>query len=419
MIEITNKSYCCGCSACASCCSQNSISMEEDAEGFLYPKVDASSCIDCGLCERVCHELHPYDEHLPIEVLAGQSYDDEIRRNSSSGGLFSLLASECIKNGGVVFGVRFDENWQCKLDYTETIDGLEAFKGSKYVQARADTAYKDALRFLKDGRRVLFSGTPCQIAGLKHFLRKDYDNLYTIDVICHGVPSPKVWRMYLEDEIRNARKGGNSVSLHPNTHFSERDTLSNADYKIESISFRDKRLGWKKYSFALTLAEASADGKKNTVSLSSIHYKNPYMRAFLSNLDLRPSCSACQAKSGRSNSDITLADCWGADLEHKNLYDDLGTSSILINTEKGKALLSQIRYKSEQSDYSLLMEHNAALVKSYKPHPKREEFFRLVNNGKSDIIHIVKKLLNPPMCKQFVKFPVKVISYIRIHLFSK
>ncbi|MBO4840478.1 MAG: Coenzyme F420 hydrogenase/dehydrogenase, beta subunit C-terminal domain [Bacteroidaceae bacterium] len=394
--------------------------MVEDTEGFLYPKVDAVSCVNCGLCEKVCHELHPYGEHLPIEVLAGQSYDDEIRRSSSSGGLFSLLASECIKNGGVVFGVRFDENWQCKLDYAETLEGLKVFRGSKYVQARTDTAYIDALRFLKEGRIVLFSGTPCQIAGLKHFVRRAYDNLYTIDVICHGVPSPKVWKLYINQEIKKARKGENTVSLLPNHLVSEGDTLLQEErVEIEGFFFRDKRLGWRKYSFTLTLAEATADGKKNTVSLSSIYYKNSYMRAFLNNLDLRPSCSSCQAKAGRSHSDITLADCWGAELEHKAIYDDLGTNSILVNTEKGKALLSQIIYKSEQSNYSLLLEHNAALVKSYKPHPKREEFFRLVNNGEADITHIVKKLLDPPMWKQFLNMPMKIVSYIRIHLFSK
>lgn len=201
MIKLEKKSDCCGCAACVQRCPKQCISMQEDEEGFLYPAVDKESCIDCGLCEKVCPILSPSSPHLPHYIYAAKSKDEHIRKHSSSGGVFTLLAEQTINAGGVVFGARFDEKWDVVHDYSETLEGLSAFRGSKYVQSSIDQSYKQVESFLRGGRLVLFSGTPCQIAGLKRFLRKDYENLTTVDFICHGVPSPKVWRMYLKETV--------------------------------------------------------------------------------------------------------------------------------------------------------------------------------------------------------------------------
>lgn len=188
IISIQNKKNCCGCSACSSICPKQCITMTEDDEGFLYPMINEESCINCGLCEKVCNELHPYDKRKPLRVLAVINKNEEIRLRSSSGGVFYILAEKIIREGGVVFGARFDETWQVLIDYADSMKGLQAFMGAKYVQARMANAYKDVKRFLTSGRMVLFTGTPCQIAGLHRFLRKSYDNLLTVDIICHGTP---------------------------------------------------------------------------------------------------------------------------------------------------------------------------------------------------------------------------------------
>lgn len=171
----------------------------EDNEGFLYPYVDVSSCVDCGLCEKVCPVINQGEAKQADKVYAAINPDDNIRLRSSSGGVFSMLAERIILENGVVFGARFDDNWEVIHDSCETIEGLAAFSGSKYVQSKIGNCFSRTEKYLKEGRKVLFSGTPCQIAGLHKFLRKDYDNLLTVDVVCHGVPSPAVWRAYLKE----------------------------------------------------------------------------------------------------------------------------------------------------------------------------------------------------------------------------
>ena len=236
MINIKVKQDCCGCSACMQICPKQSITMVTDNEGFLYPEVNNTTCIDCGLCEKVCPVLNQNDGSQPIEVYAAKNNNEQIRLKSSSGGIFTLLAEKIIAEGGVVFGAKFNTDWSVVHSYTETIDGLEDFRGSKYVQSSIGDNFLKAKQFLTDGRKVLFSGTPCQIAGLKHFLRKEYDNLLTIEVVCHGAPSPRVWKDYLEyRKERVYKKGKNTVSL-----------SQNEMPQIVGIAFRDKTNGWQK-----------------------------------------------------------------------------------------------------------------------------------------------------------------------------
>lgn len=325
MINIVNKSFCCGCAACVQICPKKCISLTEDKEGFLYPIVDKAACIDCGLCEKVCPYLTEGIEREPKVVYAAKHSNEDIRLYSSSGGVFTLLAEKIINDGGVVFGARFDDKWEVEFAYSETIDGLSAFRGSKYVQARVGNAFIDAERFLKDGRKVLFSGTPCQIKGLLRYLRKDYENLMTIDFVCHGVPSPKVWRLYLKEEVKRfAHQGDDGKNI----------VLSSLVMPtIKGINFRDKSSGWKKFSFTLQLTKALAEGEQNSVLRSNKFYENPFMQAFLSDLILRPSCYACPAKSGKSGSDITIGDFWGIENIKPEIDDDRGVSLVMVHNE--------------------------------------------------------------------------------------
>lgn len=371
MIDIKDKKDCCGCSACVQKCPKRCISLQEDNEGFLYPVVDKEICIDCGLCEKVCPVLHQNEPRKPLKVYAAINKNEEIRLQSSSGGIFTLLAEKTINDGGVVFGVRFDENWEVKHDYTETIEGLAAFRGSKYVQSWIDDNFKKAESFLKEGRKVLFSGTPCQIAGLKHYLRKEYDNLLTVDFICHGVPSPMAWRSYLSEVVRAKRETGkNLVSL----------SLNVMPF-IKGITFRDKTNGWKKFGFRIHYVASKAT--QNMVSESTTediflleHYrKNVYMKAFLSNVSLRPSCYACPAKMQKSHSDVTLADLWICkDNIHLDKYnDDKGLSCVLINSKISEEfLMSAQLYEIELEDG---LKANPCYFKSIKRPDNRECFW--------------------------------------------
>lgn len=352
--------------------------MQADEEGFLYPEVDSATCIDCGLCEKVCpiynNKVSP---RKPIETLAAKNRDEEVRRTSSSGGVFTLLAERTIKRGGVVFGARFDENWSVEHGYAETMEAVAAFRGSKYLQSRMGESYKQAEQFLKHGREVLFSGTPCQIAGLRSFLRKDYENLLLVDFVCHGVPSPLVFKKYLEEEKRQfARKGGKFSFALPSKHsLTGRDSHSASGVSVEAVSFRDKRLGWKKYSFALSLSKASAAGEKNTVSLSKCFQENTFMGAFLQNLILRPSCYACPAKGGRSGSDITLGDFWGIEKFLPDFDDDRGVSLVMAQSPKGGEALAELEMDCRTVDYAEAISGNASAEQSVSVPANRSYFF--------------------------------------------
>jgi len=202
-VQPVKKELCTGCNACYSICPAHCISIQEDPEGFLYPVIEKEKCTSCKKCENICPAAVKGNKRKPLSVYAARNPDEQIRRQSSSGGIFTLIAEYIIQKGGVVFGARFNDNWEVVHDYTETVEGLAVFRGSKYVQSRIGDTYIKTKNFLLAGRKVLFSGTPCQIAGLKAYLQKDYDNLLTVDLVCHGVPSPLVWKRYLDEVIIN------------------------------------------------------------------------------------------------------------------------------------------------------------------------------------------------------------------------
>ena len=327
MIEVVDKQLCCGCSACVQYCPKHCISLQEDKEGFLYPLVEKDNCIDCHLCEKVCPFLNEAKDKKPIATLAAYNKSEQERQISSPGGIFILLAQETINKGGVVFGAVFDEYWKVKHAYAESLEEVYPMLQSKYVQSDVGTTYQEVERFLKSGRHVLYCGTPCQISGLNHFLKKRYAKLTLVDFLCHGVPSPGVWRKYVTKELSKAAR---SAVVGKNTVLS----LSlNPIPTLGGIEFRNKtQRGWKKYSFVVRSSSAlKAD--KNSVLLSDNHKVNPYMKGFLSDIYLRPSCYQCKCKNGRSGSDLTLGDFWCVERLDDKIDDDKGLSLLLINNE--------------------------------------------------------------------------------------
>lgn len=356
MIRILDKSQCCGCEACRNICPRQCILMKEDKEGFLYPEVNLADCIDCGLCEKVCPVLHPAKERRPVAVYAAKHCDDNIRLVSSSGGVFTFIAEKVIDEGGVVFGARFNDQWKVIHDCVETKERLSCLRGSKYVQSRIGDTYKQALHFLQSGRKVLFTGTSCQIAGLKLFLRKEYDNLLTADVICHGVPSPKVWKKFL-DEITSTNR-----------------------LQVTDISFRNKQKGWRNYFLSV---------KSDEKELSDIPvYSGIYSHLFLADLMLRPSCYSCPAKSGESCSDITLGDFWGIENILPEFDDDKGCSVALLYNPKSKYFIEGMNISDVV--YNQAKQGNPSLEVSANCPVNRNYFFRLLNSDKSlaDIHHL-------------------------------
>lgn len=348
MIHITDKPQCCGCNACVQACPKQCIQMYEDDEGFLYPRVDTTRCIDCGKCEKVCPVINQAAPQRPLKVYAAIHPDEAVRHQSSSGGIFTLLAEQTIKDGGVVFGARFDDEWQVVHDYTDTLAGLSAFRGSKYVQSRIGNTYRQAEDFLKQGRKVLFTGTPCQIAGLKRYLHKEYDNLLAVEVICHGAPSPLIWKKHLQEVSQGER--------------------------ITNINFRDKVSGWKTYSITV-------QGNQGNIHQTP-YPKDSFMRGFLSDIYLRPSCYACPAKSGKSGADITLGDFWGIDKISPSIDDNNGCSLVMTISPTALTYCQQAKLLSEAS-YEQALSYNPSIEHSVSIPTNRKFFFYLIKKGRN------------------------------------
>lgn len=348
MIAISDKTHCCGCQACLEACPVQCISKTTDEEGFFYPVVSLSNCIDCGRCEKVCPQLNPptspaQDE--PPECFAASSKDMETRLHSSSGGVFSLLAKSILAQDGVVFGARFDDSFSVFHSYTETESGLAPFLGSKYVQSDLRGVYTQVRDFLKAKRPVLFTGTPCQIAGLRGFLQgSDNENLYLVSIICHGVPSPRIWKDYLDSVTREV----------PPTQ----------------VYMRNKDNGWAKFRIKIQ--------REGQDIVNEPAFDNPFMKAFLYNLILRPSCYSCQFR-GDHGSDLVLGDYWGVEQIHPDMSDDRGTSLILAYTEKGRQRLSKLDLNLKESRFEDAVKGNSAIIyPSWKP-IERDLFWRSYN----------------------------------------
>lgn len=373
MIKITNKNNCCGCGACINICPKQCISFKEDNEGFLYPNVDAKDCINCNICNRVC----PYNDiptkRMPVTIYAAKHKDDDIRLNSSSGGIFTSLAEKVINQGGIVFGAQFDKNWNVIHSYTDNIIELSKYRGSKYVQSNTLFTYQEAKSFLDKNKSVLYSGTPCQILGLKKFLRKEYTNLITVDFVCHGVPSPKVWQLYL-----------NSVALNST---------------IIDVNFRNKEKGWR--NFTLYIKTNNTEFK-----YSMEDNQSPYMKGFLNELYLRPSCHNCIAKEFASGSDFTIADYWWIHNIKSDIDDNKGISLVYINSIKGKSLFNELNIeKTETNDTKDINEaylFQGAVSESAIANKNRDKFFAFVNS--ENVSTIIENYTKPTLRKKFKQY---------------
>ena len=377
MIRITRKEDCVGCSACVERCPVQCISFERDEQGFRYPGVDSSRCINCSLCERVCPVINAASEREPIEVYGAFNNNQSVVEMSSSGGIFFALAKKMIERGGVVFGARFDKDFNVVHSYAETIEVLKAFQGSKYLQSDIGESFRQVEESLKQGRPVLFTGTPCQIAALRLFLRKDYgDLLLKVDVICHGVPSPLVWKNYVSEKI----------SSNPN---------------IRTISFRDKRAGWKNYGFSY---EVDVNG--TTEKHFELMRDNIYMQTFLRDLTLRPSCFACPAKGGRSGSDLTLGDFWRVESLEPDIASESGTSLVVIHTQTGnnafKSINSLVKLKTT---YQNALKSNPSLkLSADKPIIYDEFWSKYVEFPTSDTLRRYIKLHRGSFIRRLLRY---------------
>jgi len=359
MIEIALNEKCSGCHACANTCPKNCIQMTSDDEGFWYPQVDKEKCIDCGLCEKVCPIMHKWEpnENSKTTAMAAINLNDEIRLKSSSGGIFTLIAEEIINQGGVVFGACFADDFRSVHHIcVDNIDDLEKLRGSKYVQSKIGDTYKLAKDFLDSGRKVLFTGTPCQIGGLYSYLRKPYDSLFTQDIICHGVPSPMVWEKYVEEREKKATS------------------------TTQRMFFRHKKYGWKTFAVLFEFTNKTAYVKK-------LH-KDPYMRAFLTNSCLRPSCYKCSFKSIQRQADITLADFWGIQNVLPEMDDDKGTSLLLVHSNKGEQLIQAIKTDIKYSAVSVdtVPKYNPAVCNSVSIGKYRQQYMQLFKDHSLDML---------------------------------
>ena len=365
MLEIVDKSKCSGCHACYNACPKQCISMIADSEGFLYPCIDEAECVGCGLCESVCPIITlKKSNKLEEEITAYGVYskNEDIRMESSSGGLFTEIATYVIENDGVVFGASFNDDFSVSHKSAKAVDGLAQFRGSKYVQSTVGNAYKEAEECLKSGKLVLFTGTPCQIGGLYSYLRRDYSNLITQDIVCHGVPSPMVWEKYREYQ--------NELN----------------DSQINNVSFRNKSQGWKSYSILIGFENGIEHNKKASNDL--------YMQCFLRNLCLRPSCYDCNFKSKIRQSDITLADFWGSQSIMPEMDDDKGLSLVLINSPKGQEVLDNISVKlaMKKADINEALKCNPSAVSSVKIPKKRKAFLKYMR--KKGFIKTINKFFD-------------------------
>ncbi|SFH59220.1 Coenzyme F420 hydrogenase/dehydrogenase, beta subunit N-term [Lachnospiraceae bacterium NLAE-zl-G231] len=345
MVEIIEKQYCSGCTACASICPKCCIQMKADSEGFLYPSVEKSNCVDCGACERVC----PIKNLVPEKLAEQKAYlvqyrDEAIRLDSSAGGAFTAIAETVLGKGGVVFGAAYDENFQVHHVFVERREELGKFRNSKYVQSDMGKCFQKAKDFLKEGRWVCFSGTPCQIEGLSKYLGKLYEKLVLVDVVCHGIPSPLIWNKYLEYKYIAVQKPDN-------------------------IRFRDKFYGYK-YSTMSWIYKG-----KNVYHAGS--HLDPMLRAFFSDICDRPSCYNCPFKKRYRISDMTIWDCFSVYSFDRSMDDDKGTTRVLCHTQKAVEIMKEgvetIKCKEVAADS--LVKGVKEMFESVKMNPKRTQFF--------------------------------------------
>lgn len=342
MINIQNKVDCCGCNACGDACNKNAITFKIDIEGFWYPEVDEDKCNNCGLCEKVCpiinsKELKKNDSDKPLHTIAAINKNMKVRWDSTSGGAFSALSEVMYAQGGYVSGALYNDDFSVRNYVSNNHDDLEKLRSSKYLQSKAEGLYAEIRSLLKNGQKVLACGTPCQMAALRSFLQKDYENLIIVDFICRGVNSPKVYRAYLD----SLEKKYNS--------------------KVVYVKAKNKELGWRNLTRKVTFA--------NGQSYYGVYMDDDFRRGYHTNVFCRPSCYDCKFKGFPRIADITIADYWGIEKVDKNLDNNIGTSMILLNSKKGESYFKEVKQYLEykETPFEAILGGNIALTKSIEP----------------------------------------------------
>lgn len=370
MRSLPTNDKCCGCTACAAICPKNAIKMLPDAEGLLQPVIDASICVDCGACARVCPVLNQAKPREPLACYIAKSLNDEERMKSSSGGIFSVFARHILAEGGKVYGVAWKKDpFRAAHIGVDSVEGLTYLRGSKYVQSEMGTTYREVRADLQSGRKVLFTGCPCQIAGLKSFLGKDFDNLITQEVICNSAPSPRVFGAWVRSEQKKA-----------------------PGEELLNVNFRDKSVGWHNATLKFTFTTTTT----TNMQLSA------YYRLWQRGYSVRRSCIECDFRDFKSGADLTIGDFWGVEAERPEYDDNKGVSTILVNTARGAKFLEEVRAEllADTVSFASVIKKNPCLHKSFDllktAGTKREAFWESINEG-ADIQKLGVKLTRDPM----------------------
>ena len=353
-LELAPHDVCSGCGACVASCPVDALSMAPDRDGFPYPVCHSEKCVHCGKCARVCPVGHVWESFPPIAMFAARAADIDLRKNSSSGGIFPLVSRVVLSCGGVVYGAALEEGTQRTI-HVRVVDEtrLARLRGSKYSQSDMGGCFRHAKDDLDNGTPVLFSGCPCQIAGLKLFLGREYDNLFTLDVICHGVASPKVFNLYRESVVPKSLLG-----------------------HVSSFASRDKLRGWAKTGTRWNFDDGSPE-----IRLCP----DPFVTAFSRDLFSRPSCHHCVLRSHESGSDITLGDFWGGERLLPEWNDETGISAVMVHSEKGRALFEETRQLGlacKPTTMDAIAAGNPALVRDFAP------------NRASSVFHFLAKFIS-------------------------
>lgn len=326
------------------------IQMIQDNEGFRYPQVNETQCVNCGLCEGVCPIIQHKSVEGELRAAAVQHREAETLYHSAAGGAFSAIATCTIQNGGIAFGAAYDENMVVHHTSAETIEDLAKFRSSKYVQSQMDNTFAQVKKELRKGREVCFSGTPCQVAGLKQFLGGDYEQLITVDLVCKGVGSPAVLKHYVENMVLQYGS------------------------RIVGMNFKRKTYGY----HSSTMSVDFENGK--TYSKGGI--TDPMMRCFRANICLRPSCSCCKFKGEHRVSDLTIFDCWHFDELTNKKDDDKGHTAVLIHTPKGQSRIYECKpfLEIDEIDPERVISLDGIMVNNHViEHEKRNEFFKVLH----------------------------------------
>lgn len=394
MIQILDKSNCCGCCACVDVCTHGAIKLRTDIEGFWYPEVDKDKCVDCGLCEKVCPELHildlkKNDFEKPAHTIAAINKNMSVRWDSTSGGAFSALADVMYTQGGYVSGAVYNEDFSVRNYISNIPEDLKRLRSSKYLQSKAEGLYRQIRDLLRKGEKVLACGTPCQMAALRSFLGKDYDSLIIVDFICRGVNSPKVYRKYLDSLER--KYGG----------------------KVIYVKAKNKELGWRN----LTRKVVFDNGKV----YYGVLMDDDFRRGYHTNVFCRPSCYHCQYKGFPRMADITIADYWGIEKVDKNLDNNIGTSMILLNSKKGIEYFEKVkdRLEWEETGFYSILPGNIALRKPIEPAKiDRTAFFEDLDKGTFDDV-VEKYFPKAKKNQSSVKYRIKQLLRPYYHLYRR